>query len=337
MTDQRNYINHAQHPSNQLSHQGEVQHLNKIDLREPEYSHQQPSNLDLAQDYVNTQTKATPKFEHRAQNLNRLGSQPQYGSKQPSYSAYPGQLEKREAMAEPPKYCPNCQNCRRESNQEQPRSLKAKNRSNLIPSHEDIGNRENSYSEDNLLQSQGHTQQYPTLSCENQTGEQTQEQIAKVDRDLSMLSFNDSIGGMTQFQNQNCQAPGTQPHATLFNSREATVMANNTGLFSCHHENRVLLSLFKDGKPAARAVEACDQVKCPSRPGQFEQMKESGNDSSQPVVDLEGQAVSLRQHDEKSDAIESRISRLSHFTSTLTRELMKVNKMHFNSSDGEKS
>ena len=114
-------------------------------------------------------------------------------------------------------------------------------------------------------------------------------------------------------------------------------MANNTGLFSCHHENRVLLSLFKDGKPAARAVEVYDQVNCPSRLGPCEQMKESGNDSSQPVVDLEGQAVSLHQHDEKSDAIESRISRLSHFTSTLTRELMKVNQMHFNSSDADNS
>ena len=140
-----------------------------------------------------------------------------------------------------------------------------------------------------------------------------------------MLSFNDSIGGMTQFQNQNGQAPGTQPHATLFNSREATVMANNTGLFSCHHENRVLLSLFKDGKPAPRALEMCDQVNYPCRLGPSEQTKESGNNSSQPGVDLEGKPVSLHQHDDKSDAIESRISRLSHFTSTLTRELMKVN------------
>ena len=112
----------------------------------------------MASDYVNTQTKATPKFEHRAQNFNRLGPQPKYGSKQPSYSAYPGQIQKPEAAPEPTQYCPNCKNCQRQNNQEQHPSQRAKIADDLIPSNGITDNRENSYSEDNLLRSQGHTQ-----------------------------------------------------------------------------------------------------------------------------------------------------------------------------------
>lgn len=229
------------------------------------YQHQQPSNLDMAEDYIDTQTKATPKFEHRAQDFNRPGPLQKLGLKQTSYSAYPGQIWLQDSAKASPEYCRNCKNCQLSSNLEQRPRLRAQIPDDPMPSNDNTENKENSYSEDNLLQYQSQTHQYPTLSCENQTGEQTHEQIQKVDRDLSMLSFNDSIGGMPQFQNKNCQAPGTQPHATLFNSREATVMADNTGLFSCHQENRVLLSLFKDGRSAPRASELGDQVNYPTR------------------------------------------------------------------------